>query len=171
MQHEDSSDSESASDGNVSVVAGVSIEDSADGCIVSGYLSKIGKTTLTRQTRYFVLKDSFNKDPSPSKHITLLPGFPSATPSAIDAVCPIPPTVKKSRCSWLCLTRSSKTSREVFPVVAIIKSSLQKYSSFVFIPLESSANSVLDADTIIKNPNYNILIRYLLTQLLTYLLQ
>ena len=83
LQHDNSSDSESASDGNVSVVAGVSIEDSADGCIVSGYLSKIGKTTLTRQTRYFVLKDSFlyyysNMESAntgrPPKGVIFLPG-------------------------------------------------------------------------------------------------
>jgi len=43
------------------------------------------------------------------------------------------------------------------------------YSSFIFVPMESSENIILDADIIIKNSNYNLLIRYLLTQLLKLL--
>jgi len=43
------------------------------------------------------------------------------------------------------------------------------YSSYVFIPLKSSEKLILDTDTIINNNNYNLLIRYLLTQLLKLL--
>ena len=62
--------------------------------------------------------------PSPSIHHTFVSGLLTATPSAIDELCPIEPTVRKSYL-WLCplATRVSNNSRLAFPVVDIIGSS------------------------------------------------
>ena len=72
-------------------------------------------------------------------------------PYAIDAVCPIEPTVKKSlSCPLFSCSRISNISRDVLPVVETIKSSSPKESIIAF---RASSLVILYGDISLFNLN------------------